>query len=198
MSAAPPLGLPDRVHDAQASFRAVLEALARPGRAETVGRPIAGLPLGPAMAYALLSLTDEDTPVWWQQPDAQLAHWLRFHTGARSTVHAGEAAFAVVTDPAALPALETFAAGSAASPEFSTTVLVEVPNLRDGPMVQGRGPGIRTSAELRIAGLPGRFWAQWQANHARFPLGVDLLFTCGDRLLGLPRTVRVRRLQEVA
>ena len=89
-------GFADPVHDAQAAFRNVLDALARPGRRFDLGRPVAGLALGPAMAHLLLALTDDDTPVWWQRPDAASMGWLRFHTGAPLASAPSEAAFAVL------------------------------------------------------------------------------------------------------
>lgn len=197
MSAVPCPGFADPVHDAQRGFRAALDALARPGTVQAAGAPIAGLALGPAMAHVLLALTDEDTAVWWQRPDAQLVQWLRFHTGARVAAEAAAATFAVVTDAAAMPALDDFGQGKPAAPEFSTTVLVEVPSLSAGEALQWHGPGIARSHTARIAGLAPGFWAQWQANHARFPQGVDVLFTCGAQILGLPRTTRIGRLEGV-
>lgn len=190
-------GLIDPVHDAQRSFRAALQALARPGVTQPAGQTIEGLALGPAQANLLLALTDEDTAVWWQRPDADLQQWLRFHTGARATGDAAAAAFAVVTDPGSLPALGEFAAGSLAEPEFSTTLLIEVPSLSDGSALHAHGPGIQVRQTIRIAGLPGDFWAQWQANHAAFPQGVDVFFTCGGQVLGLPRTTRISRVERV-
>ena len=149
------------------------------------------------MAHLLLALADDDGAVWWQDEGAGLSHWLRFHTGARPTAVKGDAMFAVVTDAPAMPALEAFAQGTAAAPEFSTTLLVAVPSLVDGPALQWRGPGIRDAATVRIAGLPAAFWSQRQANHAGFPQGVDVFFTCGAQAVGLPRTTRVGRLQEM-
>lgn len=190
-------GFADPVHDGQQAFRAALAALARPGRAVDSGRPIAGLPLGAAMAHLLLALADDDSAVWWQDGGPILSHWLRFHTGARLAAGKGDAMFAVVTEAVAMPALQDFAQGTAAAPECSATLLVAVPSLVDGPALQWRGPGIRDAATVRIAGLPGAFWSQWQANHAGFPQGVDVIFTCGAQALGLPRTTRVSRLEEV-
>jgi alpha-D-ribose 1-methylphosphonate 5-triphosphate synthase subunit PhnH len=191
------LGLADPVHDAQRSFRAALSALSRPGLPQTLGRQIPGLPLGAAMSHLLLALSDEDTPVWWQQPDAALAQWLRFHTGARAAPQPVDSTFAVVTDAGQLPPLTRFASGSLAAPETSATVLVELPSFDTGPALQAHGPGIRDRHLLRLEGLPSAFWSQWQANHAGFPQGVDLIFTCGDRAIGLPRTTRIGRLEEV-
>ncbi|MDP3605441.1 MAG: phosphonate C-P lyase system protein PhnH [Polaromonas sp.] len=190
-------GFADPVHEAQAAFRAVLEALSRPGQRVAIGQPVKGLALGPAMAHLLLALTDDDTPVWWQQAGSEAADWLRFHTGAPVAAVPTGAAFAVIHDVAAMPALEAFAAGSVESPEHAATLLIEVPSLSEGPAVEWHGPGIRDMQTVRVAGLPASFWTQWQANHAAFPQGVDIVFTCADGVLGLPRTTRVRRLEGV-
>lgn len=190
-------GFADPVHEAQAAFRGVLEALSRPGQRVAVGQPVKGLALGPAMAHLLLTLTDDDTPVWWQQPGSDAANWLRFHTGASVAALPQGAAFAVIGDVAAMPPLDVFSAGSAAAPEHAATLLVEVPSLTEGPAVEWHGPGIREMQTVRLAGLPDSFWTQWQTNHAAFPLGVDIVFTCADAVLGLPRTTRVRRLEGI-
>ena len=188
-------GFADPVHDAQGVFRRVLDALSRPGRVFSLGAHAGAGSVGPAMAQVLLALTDDDTPVWWQQPDPATAQWLRFHTGAPIAENPAAAAFAVSCRSADLPALDEFAAGTAAAPEHSTTWLIEVQSLETGPCVEWRGPGIADVQMVRIAGLPDGFWMQWQANHAAFPQGVDIVFTCADAVLGLPRTTRVRRLE---
>lgn len=188
-------GFADPVHDAQAAFRGVLDALARPGRPQAVGAPIKGLALGPAMSHLLLALADDDTPVWWQQPQVELAAWLRFHTGAPAASKPSDAVFSVITDAGTVPALNTFAAGSVQSPEQCATLLVEVSSLCAGPAALWRGPGIATTETVRIAGLPDHFWAQWRLNHAAFPQGVDIVFTCADRALGLPRTTQVQAVE---
>ena len=73
------------VLDAQASFRAVLEAMSRPGRIITLaaGAP-APAPLNAAAAAALLTLADAETPVWSDAGPA-VAEWLGFHAGCAFT-----------------------------------------------------------------------------------------------------------------
>ena len=190
-------GFADPVRDAQAAFRAVLDALSRPGRRVDVGKSVKGLALGPAMAHVLLALTDDDTTVCWQQTDPVAANWLRFHTGARQAATPADAAFAVLDSAADMPPLADFAPGTAEAPERSTTLLIEVESLDTGPALEWRGPGILGKHTVRIAGLPDGFWAQWQANFALFPQGFDIIFTCANEALGLPRTTRVRRLEEI-
>jgi alpha-D-ribose 1-methylphosphonate 5-triphosphate synthase subunit PhnH len=190
-------GLENGVHDSQQAFRALLDALARPGQVRTIGPALPGVVLGGALARLLLSLSDDETPVWWQRADLDLSQWLRFHTGAPEASRPDGASFAVLTDLSQMPTLADFASGSVASPEFSCTVFIELPALDGGPKLAWRGPGIETVQQVGLAGLPDDFWAQWQANHAAFPQGVDIVFTCGDQALGLPRTTRVRRLEGV-
>jgi alpha-D-ribose 1-methylphosphonate 5-triphosphate synthase subunit PhnH len=188
-------GFADPVHDAQGVFRCVLNALSRPGHVFELDAHAGASTLGSAMAQVLLCLTDDDTPVWWQQQDLEAAQWLRFHTGACVTQSPDAAAFAVLRSTSGLPVLDMFGSGSADAPEHSTTLLLEVPSLVSGPAVEWRGPGINGMQVVRIAGLPDGFWMQWQANHAAFPQGVDIVFTCANAVLGLPRTTRVRRLE---
>lgn len=190
-------GLLDSVHETQHAFRQVLDALARPGQVRAIGAALPGVALGGAMARLLLSLSDDETPVWWQHADPELQHWLRFHAGAGVTERSEAASFAVLTDIKQGLVLADFAWGTAASPEFSSTLFVELPGLEHGPALEWRGPGIQETQRVGLQGLPADFWAQWQANHAAFAQGVDIIFTCGEHALGLPRTTRVRRLEGV-
>ena len=188
-------GFADPVHDAQGVFRRVLDALSRPSRIFTLGAHAGASSMGSAMSQVLLTLTDDDTAVWWQRPDVAAAQWLRFHTGASVAQQPDSAAFAVCLRTDNVPGLELLATGSADAPEHSTTLLLEVPCLETGAALEWRGPGIEEVQVVRVAGLPDGFWTQWQANHATFPQGVDIVFTCGNTVLGLPRTTRVRRLE---
>jgi alpha-D-ribose 1-methylphosphonate 5-triphosphate synthase subunit PhnH len=193
-------GLADEVHDAQSVFRACLSASARPGTIVRVAPERLATPrgIGPAMWSVLLALTDDTTPVWWSAAQARdAAEALRFYTGAPLAAHSGAAAFAACMAGAAMPPLAEFAAGTDAAPEKSCTVLIEVAALDRGIAFEWRGPGIASSMRVAIDGPSAQFWAQWQANHAAFPRGVDVLFTCGADALGLPRTTRVSRLVPV-
>ncbi len=74
-------GFADPVLDGQATFRAVLEAMSRPGRIQRAGsalRPPA--PLNQAAAAVLLTLADADTG-FAHDAGAAAEAWLRFHCG---------------------------------------------------------------------------------------------------------------------
>jgi len=190
-------GLADPVHDSQRIFRALLQAMAHPGRPVAVGQGIEGpLPLDPATAAAALTLADYDTPVWidWIADTPQVRSYLKFHCGCPIVERSQEAAFAVVSDPENMPRLALFAQGIDQYPDRSATLLLQVPDLEQGPGVTLSGPGIPKNkpgdaARIAPAGLPDWFWNDWRLNAAQYPLGVDIFFSCGETVIGLPRSI---------
>jgi len=187
-------GFADPVHDAQAAFRVVLDAMAHPGRIVDLARPLAGPPphpLGVAATAVALSLCDRDTPVWLDEAARAAAGYIAFHCGSPVVEAPGEASFAFVTAPENLPPLEQFALGTDEYPERSTTLVIEAAGLAAGRGVQLEGPGIRGAARLDTVGLPARFWAERAALAVLFPRGVDVIFVSGAKLAALPRSTRV-------
>ncbi|MFC7474794.1 phosphonate C-P lyase system protein PhnH [Dankookia sp. GCM10030260] len=186
MSPALTPGFAEPVLDSQRCFRAVLEAMARPGRVQRLpGLPEPPAPLGAAAAAVLLTLADADTPVWLDAGAAAEA-WLRFHAGAPVVAAPAEAAFLLACG--APPALRDLAQGTEEEPHRSATLILQVDALEEGAGWRLTGPGIEQAHRLRVAGLPAEFAADWQANRALFPRGVDLVLCAGDRLAALPRT----------
>ena len=177
----------------QAAFRAALQALASPGRVQAVPSD-AQHPAGatPAAAALLLALLDPDCTLWLapRLAGGPAGAWLRFHTGCRIVPRPDEAGFAWA-DADQLPGLERFPRGSEFEPEFSATCLIQVDALEEAAGWTLRGPGIRDTHQLGVAGLGAEFLAQWQANHALFPCGVDVLLCAGDRVAGLARTTAI-------
>ncbi|MFW5833151.1 MAG: phosphonate C-P lyase system protein PhnH [Pseudomonadota bacterium] len=176
----------------QAVFRTLLDALARPGRVLTLEGdvPAPPPPAGRALYAAALALVDFETPLWLDAALAPLAEDLRFQTGAPVVDDPARAAFALVAEPDSLPPLDAFAQGTAAYPDRSTTLIVEVRGFRDGPW-RLAGPGLQAPRGFGAVGLDEAFAAQWRANHGRFPCGVDLFLTSGSQVVGLPRTCRI-------
>jgi alpha-D-ribose 1-methylphosphonate 5-triphosphate synthase subunit PhnH len=181
----------DPVTEAQACFRAVLSAMARPGSLQHAGLgspPPA--PLDPATAAVLLTLVDADTPVWLDADCAAARPWLAFHCGAPQATSLESATFAVAR---ALPDLTRLPAGTHDDPQASATILLQVAALGAGRRFLLDGPGLAGPHLLAVRGLPEDFAARWAANHALYPRGVDLILCAGDRLAALPRSVRVEQ-----
>jgi alpha-D-ribose 1-methylphosphonate 5-triphosphate synthase subunit PhnH len=184
-------GFRDPVHGAQTTFRAILDALAHPGRIVERPAALAGsapAPLGDAAAAVALTLCDLDTPIWLDSGLAPCADYLRFHCGAPLAAAPGDAHFAFISDPSALLALDAFAFGSDEYPDRSTTLVVEVAGLRAGEGQTLSGPGIAGTARLAVTGLPDGFWRERETLAVLMPRGLDVIFTCGPRLAVVPRT----------
>jgi alpha-D-ribose 1-methylphosphonate 5-triphosphate synthase subunit PhnH len=179
----------DPVLDAQAAFRAVLDAMSRPGRVLAAGsalRPPA--PMMPAAAAVLLALTDADTPLW-SDAGADVEAWLRFHCGAPVVAMPGDAAFVFAS--ATPPMLDSLRAGTEEKPQQGATLVLQVDALEAGRGWRLTGPGIEHEHRLAVHGAPAGFLAAWAANRARFPRGVDVVLCAGDRLAALPRSVTI-------
>lgn len=182
-------GFGEPVADAQACFRALLDAMSRPG---SVRRVPAGLrppaPLVPAAAAAVLALADAATPVWTDAcPDA--AAWLAFHAGCPPAASPGDAVFVLACG--APPPLDALAQGTDEEPHRSATLVVQVAALEEGRGWRLTGPGIETEQRLRVSGLPAGFAARWAANRAAFPRGVDVILCAGRDVAALPRTTAI-------
>jgi alpha-D-ribose 1-methylphosphonate 5-triphosphate synthase subunit PhnH len=189
----PAPGFADPVAQSQVAFRALLDAIARPGKIVELPAPD-GMPDGISVAQAAiaLALADADAPVWLAGAATAARPWIAFHTGAPQAATPAEARFAFADGPAALPPLGAFALGSDAYPDRSTTLVIEMPGLTAGGPLTLSGPGIQGVARATIA-LPDAFWAARAGLAEVFPRGIDLFLTDGARVLGLPRTTIVER-----
>lgn len=186
-------GFTDPVREAQTCFRAVLEAMSRPGLVLQAG---AGLtppaPLDPATAGVVLTLIDADTSLHIDPACASARDWIVFHTTPREAALA-EAAFVLAT---ALPELGCLLAGSDDEPQLGATVILQVAGFGTGTLFEMSGPGLAAPRRLRIDGLPADFAAQWAENHRLFPRGVDLILCAGTQLTALPRSLRISHVME--
>jgi alpha-D-ribose 1-methylphosphonate 5-triphosphate synthase subunit PhnH len=188
-------GFPSPVHDAQATFRVLLEAMSRPGKRLSV-------PVQPGMFHCfpeaalpvLLTLADFDTPVWLSDDPSKavLREYLTFHCGCPVVEHPGEATFGLVPADAQPELLAEFNQGLPEYPDRSATLVVVAESLETGNGAVIQGPGVRDQAVIRVAGtLPG-FWKYVTANSAMFPQGVDFIFVGDGEMACLPRSVMVK------
>jgi alpha-D-ribose 1-methylphosphonate 5-triphosphate synthase subunit PhnH len=166
------------------AFRAVMTAMARPGEIVQVVGAQPPAPLSPAAGAVLLTLCDPETPVFLANSyDTQpVRDWITFHTGA-PFAQAATAMFAV-GEWDQLPLVE-FSRGTSEYPDRSATLIIERETLTNTGAVL-EGPGIKDRALLSLPETQA-----FGENASLFPLGLDFVFTCGDRLAALPRTTRV-------
>ena len=189
-------GFSDPVHDAQACFRAIMNAMARPGTRQklTLGALTPPEPLTPVAAAIALTLFDYDTPIWLDRALAAcepVKAFLRFHTGAPIVGEPVDAAFALVGDPKQLIPLAGFNQGSAEYPDQSTTVILSGQQFDGARKVTLSGPGIKDTATLSVSPVPPVFWDQVLSNNRQFPRGIDLIFAGRTDIAALPRSTSV-------
>lgn len=190
-----PAGFPDKVPSAQSTFRSVMDAMARPGSVQRI-EAMSGVPAPMMRGSAAIALTlfDQDTPVWLDTKTARspdVSEWIRFHTSAPVIADSSACSFALTVDASALPDFDCFSFGTGEYPDRSTTIILQVASLTDGPAYELRGPGIDGVAILRATiDLPG--WLDRLALNARlFPRGIDLVLVADDAIVAIPRTTRL-------
>jgi len=81
--------------------------------------------------------------------------------------------------------LSSYSIGTPEYPDRSTTLIVECSELETAGATL-RGPGIKSDAALSLPETRA-----FQANHGLFPLGLDFILTCSNRLAALPRSTEV-------
>ena len=174
--------------EAQRTFRAVLDALARPG----VARPLPAGPLErvPGALLPVLALADLGTPVCVLGDDG---HWTEALTTATSApaVPLAQARLVAALRPVTSDELRAVPCGCAAAPEDGALVTVPVSGVdRGGAALRLTGPGVDGSSVI----APGGLVTGWLAARAvgEFPAGIDLLLVGPDgRVVGLPRSTRI-------
>ena len=149
-------------------------------------------PLNIATTSVLLTLADNDTPVWLSAPLSNdiVSQSLRFHTNAPLVSQPEQATFAVTDEAISSEQLNALSTGTAVAPEAGATLILQVASLSGGRMLRLTGAGI---AEERMIApqLPECILHELTERPHPFPLGIDLILTCGERLLAIPRTTHV-------
>jgi alpha-D-ribose 1-methylphosphonate 5-triphosphate synthase subunit PhnH len=190
-----PAGFADKVLSAQSTFRSVMDAMARPGSVQRIVAA-AGTPSSVMRGAAAIALTlfDHDTPVWldpMMSETLDVAKWLKFHTGAPVVRDSSICSFALIGDAKALPALDRFAFGSNEYPDRSTTLILQVDSLSQGPSFELRGPGIDGVAILQATIQPHDLFERLAINAALFPRGIDVVLVYDDSIVAIPRSTRL-------
>lgn len=182
-------GFADPVLGAQSCFRAVLEAMSRPGRVfdlDTALTPPDAL--HPAAAAVLLTLADAETPLWLDAGAATEA-WTRFHCGSPLASEPGNAQILLATGTP--PLLASLEQGSDEEPQNGATLVIQVAALEASGGWRLTGPGIEHVHRLSVTGLPAGFVAARAALAKNFPCGIDVILCAGSRIAALPRTTRI-------
>jgi alpha-D-ribose 1-methylphosphonate 5-triphosphate synthase subunit PhnH len=190
-----PAGFVDKVLSAQSTFRSVMDAMARPGSVQRIAAAT-GTPAALMRGTAAIALTlfDHDTPIWLDSAmtrTSEVAKWLKFHTSAPVIADPSVSSFALIGEAQDLPALDRFAFGSDEYPDRSTTLILQVESLTQGPAVELRGPGIDGMTVLQAAIQPQDLFERLAINQTSFPRGIDVVLVHDDAIVAIPRSTRI-------
>jgi alpha-D-ribose 1-methylphosphonate 5-triphosphate synthase subunit PhnH len=182
----------------QRVFRAVLDALARPGLPARLPAPLlpTGAPALPAALLPALALADLGTGIHVMAEDADRArHWaaaLRTATSAPE-VPLERARLVAAVRPVTGDEVRRLNRSDPTAPEDGALLAVAVAGLTGGPHRWClTGPGVPGRRAIAPAGLAGDFLAGRTAAVAGYPGGVDVLLVAPEGgLLGLPRTTTI-------
>jgi len=177
-------GFAEPPQTAAMAFRAIMQAMARPGTIQDISGAVPPAPMSEAAGTVVMTLCDPDTGIFLagRYHCAAVCDWIRFHTGAPVVAQQNATFVLGQWSDIDLSALPT---GTPEYPDRSATVIVEQPAL----VARGatlRGPGIKDTHTLN---LPDQ--AAFQRNAALFPLGLDFIFASGTQIAALPRTTQV-------
>jgi alpha-D-ribose 1-methylphosphonate 5-triphosphate synthase subunit PhnH len=195
---------PLSVAQSQLVFRAVMEALARPG---TVGLlPVQEDAGGPPPALLpLLALADLGTPACVLADTDEWAGVVRAMTSAPAA-RLDQARLVAALRPVSDDELASLRTGTQEAPEDGALAFLSVAGIRplpdgesldgegpsDGRLLQLSGPGIPATAALLVTGLAPGFVAVRRELTRLFPAGADLvLVTPEGQVAGLPRTTLI-------
>ncbi|MEZ4617500.1 MAG: phosphonate C-P lyase system protein PhnH [Caldilineaceae bacterium] len=177
------------------TFQALMWALSYPGK--SYGLPLAhsvqddhrqtSQPLQPFVAIAQTLL---DLEVSYFTPVSDLDPYLTQTLAQPATVDKADYHFYpyrnFLDDPAHLQFVAEAKFGTLLYPDQSATVILAC-RIGSGQRLCLSGPGIHTTTELMVDGIPAAFWSL-RAARIYYPLGIDLLLVDGPQIVGMPRT----------
>jgi alpha-D-ribose 1-methylphosphonate 5-triphosphate synthase subunit PhnH len=177
--------------DSQQVFRAVLEALARPGTPMALPpEPLTALT--PAIA-PIIALADSTTGVCvLENSDDRWADTIATATSA-PIWPAEMARLVAAVRPISADEVRGFNRGSAQAPEDAALVAVGVRDVHGGPRRWTlSGPGVCDTTTVAPQGIPTEFVVARAEAVTAYPAGIDVLLVTDDgRVVGLPRTTTI-------
>ncbi|RJQ10431.1 MAG: phosphonate C-P lyase system protein PhnH [Dehalococcoidia bacterium] len=176
----------------QATFRALLNAMARPGTVYHLPTPRPDDGIWGGALLVLQALLDHEVTFHVLSDQALPHDQLLRRTGARSA-SLGRADFVLARGGGAVAAVEEAREGGFEEPERSATVVLVVDSLGgDGVALTLSGPGIEATSMLSVGGVPAAAFESLRRRTITFPEGVDvILVDTADHVAALPRSTRI-------
>ena len=184
------------VFDCQKIFKALMNALARPGQIFHTKESIDKIKgEHPALLAVALTVLDNRCG-FYTHGTVDLAEEVREQTLAKETDEK-EADYILITSDAlsreeCTALLQNAKVGTLPEPHKSCTFIIEVASVQDGDEGTLQGPGIQGTRTIH---LPAQAWMWLEVRDTmqyEFPCGVDMFFvTPAGEWVGIPRTTKI-------
>jgi alpha-D-ribose 1-methylphosphonate 5-triphosphate synthase subunit PhnH len=177
----------DPVHETRATFRALLDAMSRPGTVESAPERADHAVVATLVDHEITVATDDD------RLREALASEGRLDAAAPA-----EADIVHARDPGFVDIRECNR-GSLVEPSDGATVVYRVDGLAEGGVddlttVSISGPGVDGTAELSVD-LPATVFEAIGAAQSTYPRGVDAVFAADDAVAAVPRSATIELLE---
>jgi len=190
----------DSVSDAQTHFRVLLDSMAHPGLLRSLDTPGLSPPgdLSPAAAAIALALLNADVTFAGFGIGETAIEYIRQNTYSLTVAGAGDADFLFLRNAGEhLAAIAAARSGLPAYPETGATAVIQLQRLDAQPFpgslaICVAGPGVDGTACFHTAGVSTAVLATVSDRNDEYPLGIDIFFTCGERVVSIPRSCRMR------
>ncbi|MGY4688340.1 phosphonate C-P lyase system protein PhnH [Salibacterium sp. K-3] len=190
------------VHDSQAIYREMLEAVSRPGTISNIQTVSPKLPdphVNPGMMGIALTLLDGETSFALVPESLTLSSYIHHKTGSRE--EKPEKAdyiflYDLSLDFSFAGVVETMKKGTLTNPHDSATLIVQVESFTANHQASYvlSGPGIAFESRIHIEGMPENWEKARQSANREFPTGIDLFFISEDaEIMSIPRTTRIKK-----
>lgn len=183
----------DNAFDCQKVFKAMMNALAQPGKVFPFAGSATKIPTGqPALTAAALTLLEHFRSFYveWNPALAEELHEQTY--GQLASLSQADYLFYPRMDGAVdIPGvLQQVKPGTLAEPHKSATLLVLLPSFTGGKALTLKGPGIDGAITVHLPECGRRWILERQKIGFEFPCGVDLFFfTPEGEVMGLPRKI---------
>jgi len=191
----------DPVHDAQAHFRHIMDALARPGKINSfpaidINPPAA---LYPASSLIGFSLLNRDVSFHCINLPAQAHEYIHANTDSdQAELSGADFIFLNGGERANADLIQYAKTGDIRYPEQSATLIIQVSKLAYENFVGAQkltlyGPGIQYSSIVYLDAIHPELLSMLTILNDSYPLGVDAFVTdTQGNFIGLPRTTQIQ------
>ncbi len=167
------------------TFKALIWAFSRPGIVYQLPEHSSKFPDN----FFAIAETVLDLESSFFTEDIEIADFCTRTTARRERIEEAEYVFLPNMGSHDIELVEKANRGTMIYPDRSATIIMNAV-IGAGPEYTFTGPGIETMQTIRLDKIPNEFW-RVREKAMQYPIGWDVLFVDGGKVVGIPRTTHV-------